>query len=193
MHVGGAPAINNAFNDTITSDLAKADSIAIPLTMVLLVLVFGGLVAAGLPFVVAAGAVLGSFAVLFAVTLATDVSIFALNLVTGLGLGLGIDYALLVVNRFREQLAAGDDVESAVARTVTTAGRTVFVSGVTVAITLSSLSLFPQYFLRSFAYAGRRRHAARRGVRARGAARGARPARRAGQPVQGRARRPRPP
>ncbi len=154
VHVGGAPAINNAFNDTITSDLAKADSIAIPLTMVLLVLVFGGLVAAGLPFVVAAGAVLGSFAVLFAVTLATDVSIFALNLVTGLGLGLGIDYALLVVNRFREQLAAGDDVESAVARTVSTAGRTVFVSGVTVAITLSSLSLFPQYFLRSFAYAG---------------------------------------
>jgi RND superfamily putative drug exporter len=154
VHVGGAAAVSNAISDTITSDLAKADSIAIPLTMVLLILVFGGLVAAGLPFLVAAGAVLGSFAVLFAVTLATDVSIFALNLVTGLGLGLGIDYALLVVNRFREQLAAGDDVESAVVRTVATAGRTVFVSGLTVAITLGSLSLFPQYFLRSFAYAG---------------------------------------
>src|SRR4051794_14634681 len=154
VHVGGAPAINTAITDQITGDLAKADSIAIPLTMVLLVLVFGGLIAAGLPFVVAAGAVVGSFAVLFAVTLATDVSVFALNLVTGLGLGLGIDYALLVVNRFREQLAAGDAVDAAVVRTVATAGRTVFVSGLTVAITLGSLSLFPQYFLRSFAYAG---------------------------------------
>ena len=154
VHVGGTGAISNAIGDTITKDLAKADSIAVPLTMVLLVLVFGGLVAAGLPFLVAAGAVLGSFAVLFAATLATDVSVFALNLVTGLGLGLGIDYALLVVNRFREQLAAGDDVESAVVRTVATAGRTVVVSGLTVAITLASLSLFPQYFLRSFAYAG---------------------------------------
>ena len=154
VHVSGAPALNNAFNDTITKDLAKADSIAIPVTIVLLILVFGGLVAAGLPMVVAAGAVVGSFAVLFTVTLVTDVSIFALNLVTGLGLGLGIDYALLVVNRFREQLAAGDDVENAVVHTVGTAGRTVVVSGVTVAITLASLSVFPQYFLRSFAYAG---------------------------------------
>src|SRR4051794_24518447 len=154
VHVSGAPAINNAITDTITADLAKADSVAIPVTMVLLVLVFGGLIAAGLPFLVAAGAALGAFATLFAVTLVTDVSVFALNLVTGLGLGLGIDYALLIVNRFREQLAAGDDVESAVVRTVASAGRTVIVSGVTVATVLASLSLFPQYFLRSFAYAG---------------------------------------
>ena len=154
VHVGGGPVVGTAINDTITADLAKADSIAVPLTMVLLILVFGGLVAAGLPFVVAAGAVVGSFAVLFVGTLATDVSVFALNLITGLGLGLGIDYALLVVNRFREQLGRGDDVEDAVVHTVTTAGRTVFVSGLTVAITLASLSLFPQYFLRSFAYAG---------------------------------------
>jgi RND superfamily putative drug exporter len=154
VHVGGAPIINTAIGDTITKDLGRAESIAIPLTVVLLILVFGGLVAAGLPFLVAAGAVLGSFAVLFVLTLATDVSVFALNLITGLGLGLGIDYALLVVNRFREQLAAGDDVENAVVRTVATAGRTVFVSGLTVAITLGSLALFPQFFLRSFAYAG---------------------------------------
>jgi len=154
VRIAGPGAVNNAINDTITKDLARADSIAVPLTVVLLVLVFGGLVAAGLPFLVALGAVLGSFAILFLATLATDVSIFALNLVTGLGLGLGIDYALLIVNRFREQLAAGDDVDSAVVRTVTSAGRTVFVSGLTVAITLGSLALFPQYFLRSFAYAG---------------------------------------
>jgi putative drug exporter of the RND superfamily len=154
VHIAGSGAIGNAINDEITKDLAKAESIAVPLTVVLLILVFGGLVAAGLPFLVAAGAVLGSFATLFVVTLATDVSIFALNLITGLGLGLGIDYALLIVNRFREQLAAGDDVDDAVVRTVASAGRTVFVSGLTVAITLGSLSLFPQYFLRSFAYAG---------------------------------------
>src|SRR3954453_2995935 len=154
VRIAGPGAVNNAINDTITKDLARADSIAVPLTVVLLVLVFGGLVAAGLPFLVALGAVLGSFAILFLATLATDVSIFALNLVTGLGLGLGIDYALLIVNRFREQLAAGDDVDSAVVRTGTSAGRTVFVSGLTVAITLGSLALFPQYFLRSFAYAG---------------------------------------
>ena len=154
VHIAGPGATSNGIDDMITKDLAKADSIAIPLTVVLLVLVFGGLVAAGLPFLVAAGAVLGSFAILFMITLATDVSVFALNLVTGLGLGLGIDYALLIVNRFREQLAAGDDVDTAVVRTVTSAGRTVFVSGLTVAITLGSLALFPQYFLRSFAYAG---------------------------------------
>ncbi len=154
VQVGGAPIINTAIGDTITADLARAESIAVPLTVVLLILVFGGLVAAGLPFLVAAGAVLGSFAVLFGLTLFTDVSVFALNLVTGLGLGLGIDYALLVVNRFREQLAAGDDVETAVVRTVATAGRTVVVSGLTVAVTLGSLALFPQFFLRSFAYAG---------------------------------------
>jgi RND superfamily putative drug exporter len=154
VHVGGQAVVFSAFNENITRDLGRAEGIAVPLTVVLLVLVFGGLVAAGLPFLVAAGAVLGSFAVLFTLTLVTDVSVFALNLVTGLGLGLGIDYALLVVNRFREQLAAGDDVETAVARTVATAGRTVFVSGLTVAITLGSLLLFPQFFLRSFAYAG---------------------------------------
>jgi len=154
VHVGGAPVVGTAIGDNVSTDLARAEGIAIPLTVVLLILVFGSLVAAGLPFLVAAGAVLGSFAVLFGLTLFTDVSIFALNLVTGLGLGLGIDYALLVVNRFREQLAAGDDVETAVVRTVASAGRTVFVSGLTVAITLGSLGLFPQFFLRSFAYAG---------------------------------------
>jgi RND superfamily putative drug exporter len=154
VHVAGQPVVFTAVNDTVTKDLGRAEGIAVPLTILLLIVVFGGLLAAGLPFLVAAGAVVGSLAVLFVLTLVTDVSVFALNLITGLGLGLGIDYALLVVNRFREQLAAGDDVESAVVRTVATAGRTVVVSGLTVAITLGSLVLFPQFFLRSFAYAG---------------------------------------
>ena len=154
VRLGGAPLVNEAITKRITSDLGRAEGIAIPVTSVLLIIVFGSLVAAGLPFLVAAGAVLGAFLTLFLITLGTDVSIFGLNLVTGLGLGLGIDYALLVVNRFREELAVHGDVEAAVVRTVATAGRTVFVSGLTVAVTLASLLVFPQYFLRSFGYAG---------------------------------------
>jgi putative drug exporter of the RND superfamily len=154
VYAAGTPIMSAALNDTITADLARAEAIAVPLTVVLLVVVFGSLVAAGLPFLVAAGSVLGTFLVLFLVTLATDVSVFSLNLITGLGLGLGIDYALLVVNRFREELAVHDDVETAVVRTVASAGRTVFVSGLTVAVTLGALLAFPLYFLRSFGYAG---------------------------------------
>jgi RND superfamily putative drug exporter len=155
--VAGPEPVENALNDRITSDLARAESIAIPLTLLVLIVVFGTLVAAGLPFLVATGSILGAFLVLFLVSLATDVSVFALNLVTGLGLGLGIDYALLIVNRFREELAhglPGHDTEAAVVRTVATAGRTVFVSGLTVTITLTSLLFFPEYFLQSFGYAG---------------------------------------
>ena len=98
---------------------------------------------------------LGSFLVLWLITQVTDVSIFGLNLITGLGLGLGIDYALLMVNRFREELGrAAETPTGAVVRTVATAGRTVAVSGVTVAVILAALLFFPQYFLRSFGYAG---------------------------------------
>jgi RND superfamily putative drug exporter len=104
--------------------------------------------------IVALGSVLGSFLTLFALTQVTDVSIFALNLVTGLGLGLGIDYALLIVNRFREELHAGQSVEDSVQKTVASAGRTVFFSGLAVTLVLASLVVFPQYFLKSFAYAG---------------------------------------
>jgi len=111
-------------------------------------------VASGLPFVVAGISILGSFFVIWVSTQLTDTSIFAVNLVTGLGLGLGIDYALLVVNRFREERARGLSVNSAVVETVATAGRTVFFSGVTVAVVMLSLAFFPQYFLRSFALAG---------------------------------------
>jgi RND superfamily putative drug exporter len=106
--------------------LARAESIAIPVTALLLLFVFGSVVAAGLPFLVAGGTILGSFLVLFLVSRATDVSVFALNLVTGLGLALGIDYALLIINRFREELRAGRSVPDAVAATVGSAGRTVF-------------------------------------------------------------------
>jgi RND superfamily putative drug exporter len=154
VYVGGFANVGNSITDTITQDLAKAESIAIPISMLLLLVVFGSVVSSGLPFSVAAGAIIGSFAVIWGITTVTDVSIFALNLITGLGLGLGIDYALLVVNRYREELARGHTVEDAVVRTVASAGRTVAVSGVTVAVVLASLLFFPMYFLKSFGYAG---------------------------------------
>ncbi|MGL5811565.1 MAG: MMPL family transporter [Nocardioides sp.] len=154
VFVGGFGAVSNSITTNVTEDLTRAESIAIPITVVLLIVVFGSVVSALLPFSVAGGAIMGSFLVLYVVTLFTDVSIFALNLVTGLGLGLGIDYALLIVNRYREELSRGLSPARAVERTVATAGRTVVVSGITVALVLGSLLLFPQYFLKSFAYSG---------------------------------------
>jgi putative drug exporter of the RND superfamily len=154
VYAFGGEVVGNAFTQQISRDLAVAESIAIPITALLLVFVFGSVVAAGLPFLVAGGTILGSFLVLFIISRFTEVSIFSLNLVTGIGLALGIDYALLIINRFREELRARESVPEAVAVTVNTAGRTVFVSGAAVAVALASLLIFPQYFLRSFAYAG---------------------------------------
>nr|MBA2419243.1 MMPL family transporter [Nocardioidaceae bacterium] len=148
----GGPGVG--LGETIGADLARAESIAIPITLVLLLVVFGGAVAAVLPLAAAAMAILGTFLALYLVTLATDVSIFSINLATALGLGLAIDYSLLVVSRFREELGRGVDTQTAVARTLLTAGRTVVFSAVTVAVSLSALLIFPLYFLRSFAYAG---------------------------------------
>jgi putative drug exporter of the RND superfamily len=153
-YVGGIEVLYEAINSQIKSDLLIAEAIAIPLNVLMLLFVFGAAVAAGLPMVVALGSIAGSFIVLYIITQFTDVSVFALNLITGLGLGLGIDYALLIVNRFREELAKTNDVNVSVIKTVTTAGRTVFFSGLTVALVLASMILFPQYFLKSFAYAG---------------------------------------
>ena len=154
VYAFGGEVIGNAFTETISGDIARAEGVAVPLTAILLIFVLGSVVAAGLPFLVAIGTILGSFLTLYVISLATDVSIFSLNLVTGLGLALGIDYSLLIINRFREELAAGKSVPDAVAATINSAGKTVFVSGITVAVALSALLFFPQYFLRSFGYAG---------------------------------------
>lgn len=154
VHVGGWAAISSAINTNIKNDLIQAELIAVPVTLVLLLIVFGTVVAAGLPLLVGGIAILVSMVALLGFTQFTDVSVFALNLVTGLGLGLGIDYALLVINRFREELGRGADTATAVRRTVATAGRTVVVSGLTVATTLIALAFYPMYFLRSFAYGG---------------------------------------
>ena len=154
IHVSGFGAVTKAINETIEHDIVRAEIVAIPIVIFLLVFVFGSLVAAGLPLFVGGLAIVGSFFVIWIGSQFTDVSIFALNLITGLGLGLGIDYSLLVVNRFREERAAGNDVPTSVSNTVASAGKTVLFSGLTVALVLVSMVFFPQYFLQSFALAG---------------------------------------
>ena len=154
IYASGTGVFAHAINTKIADDLKLSESISIPLTFILLVFVFGGLVASAMPLLVGVSAILGSFLIIYLLTLFTGVSVFALNLITGLGLGLGIDYSLLMVNRFREELHAGKSVDEAIKRTVATAGKTVFYSGLTIVITLASLMLFPLMFLKSFGYAG---------------------------------------
>ncbi|WP_432012952.1 MMPL family transporter [Streptomyces cucumeris] len=154
VSIGGLVAVRHELQTTIQEDLLRAEMIALPITLVLLVMVFGSAVAALLPLGVGIIAILGTNAVLRGLTEFTDVSVFAQNLTTALGLGLAIDYALFIVRRFREELATGAEPLPAVAATLRTAGRTVLFSALTVAVSLAAMLVFPQYFLRSFAYAG---------------------------------------
>lgn len=154
VYVSGEAVFANAINGRIQEDLKKAEFISIPLTFLMLLLVFGALVASAMPLVIGITAIIGTFFVMYLLTLFTDVSIFVLNLTTGLGLGLGIDYALLIVNRFREELAKGLNKDQAVINTMKSAGKTVFYSGLTVVVTLISLTFFPLNFLKSMGYAG---------------------------------------
>jgi putative drug exporter of the RND superfamily len=139
---------------TIEGDLRLAELIALPLTLLLLLFVFRGLVAAMLPVLGGVFAIVGTFAVLKVLAGTTEVSIYALNLTTAMGLGLAIDYSLFVVSRYREERRKGLDEHAALIRTVATAGRAVVFSGLTVAVSLGALLVFPAAFLRSFAYAG---------------------------------------
>ncbi|MFI6286473.1 MMPL family transporter [Streptomyces sp. NPDC051018] len=154
VSIGGPVAVEHDMTTTIQEDLLRAELIALPVTLVLLIMVFGSVVAALLPLAVGIVAILGTNAVLRGITEFADVSVFSQNLTTALGLGLAIDYALFIVRRFREELGAGADVRDAVATTLRTAGRTVLFSALTVAVSLAAMLVFPQYFLRSFAYAG---------------------------------------
>lgn len=154
VRFGGAAGLYGDITSQVGTSLARAEAVAIPITLILLLLVFGSAVAAALPLVIGGVAIIGTFAELAILGNLTDVSIFAINLTTALGLGLGIDYGLLMVARFREQLAAGDDVEAAVANTVATAGRTIAFSAAAVGCALASLLVFPMFFLSSFGYAG---------------------------------------
>src|SRR4051794_19818662 len=158
-NVAGTWAVYKDVNETVSDDLAKAESLSMPLVIILSLLIFGSVVAALMPAVVGAIAVLGALAVVRLITGVTEVSVFSINVITLLGTGLAIDYALFVVSRFREELARlPEDDPTAAAQairvTMATAGRTVLFSGLTVAAAMSSLLIFPQNFLRSLGYGG---------------------------------------
>ncbi|GJO39499.1 membrane protein [Mycobacterium marinum] len=154
VRAGGSAMEYAQINKQNQDDLLVMELIAIPLSFLVLVWVFGGLLAAALPMALGALAVVGSMSVLRLVTFTTDVSIFALNLSTALGLALAIDYTLLIISRYRDELAEGSSREEALVRTMATSGRTVLFSAVTVALSMSATVAFPMYFLKSFAYAG---------------------------------------
>ncbi|HLH64053.1 MAG TPA: MMPL family transporter [Ktedonobacteraceae bacterium] len=150
--VGGNVPVSVAINTQTSADLERAEMITLPIVVILLLIVFSGLVAAALPLLIGGVAILGAFAVLRVLAGLTDVSIFAIQVVTMLGLGLAIDYSLFIVTRFREELQADEnDVRGAIQRTMATAGRTILFSGLTVSTSLLSLLLFPEFFLRSMA------------------------------------------
>jgi RND superfamily putative drug exporter len=151
---GGLAMVNRQITELSQRDLLLVEAIAIPLSFIVLIWVFSGLLAAALPIAVGGMAILGSMAVLHVIALGTDVSIFALNLSTAMGLALAIDYTLLIISRFRDELAGGASRDDALVHTMMTAGRTVLFSATIVALSMAAMILFPMYFLKSFAYAG---------------------------------------
>lgn len=154
VRAGGPAAIYYDGNVQAAKDLTRAETIALPLTLIVLILVFGSVVAAALPLVVGIFAILVTMALLRLCTMVTDVSVFALNMTTAMGLALAIDYSLFIVSRYREELAAGQTPVAAAIHATRTAGHTVLFSALTVGLALSALAAFDMYFLRSFAYAG---------------------------------------
>jgi RND superfamily putative drug exporter len=153
VRVGGGPLAANALNDTAQSDAARAEMISLPIVLLLLVVVFGGLLAASLPLVLALCGVASTFLVLYGFSFATDLSVYSVQITTMLGLGLGVDYALLMVTRFKLERATTPDIADCVRDTVSAAGRTVFFSGLTVAVSLVGLVVYPAPFLRSMGLA----------------------------------------
>lgn len=150
---GGSSMFFADMLDQSTRDLALAEAVAIPVSAIALVLVFGSVVAAAMPLVIGVFSIVVTSGVLWVLTQFTDVSLFALNMTSVLGLALAIDYSLFIVNRYREELATGIEPAEAVIQAVRTAGRTVLFSAATVALATSALLVFPSYFLRSLAYA----------------------------------------
>jgi uncharacterized membrane protein YdfJ with MMPL/SSD domain len=154
VQYGGTVTLNKEISGQVSTDLRRAELVSLPIVLVLLIIIFGSLVSAGLPLAVGILAIVGASAVLRLLTTFVSVSVFALNLVTVLGLGLAVDYALFVVSRFREELDRQPTVQRALTRTMATAGRTIAFSGVTIAASLASLTLYPETFLRSMGYGG---------------------------------------
>ena len=154
VKLGGFAAINHQLNTIITGDLAHAEELAFPILFLLSLWVFRGLIAALLPPLVGGVVILGAFLFLRGVAEAHAVSIFALNLATGMGLGLAIDYSLFMVSRFREEMANGLSPDVAIRTTLRTAGRTVLFSSLTIAAAAGSLTVFKINFLWSMGVAG---------------------------------------
>ena len=152
--LAGGPSFYADIQIVSETDLQRSELISLPLAAIVLLLVFGSAVAAGLPLAVGGATVIVALAAIFGIAQATRMSIFVLNLTTLLGLGLGVDYSLLLVSRFREELGRGAKLGDAVQRTVATAGRAVFFSGVTVMLGLAGLALFDFAILRSIGIAG---------------------------------------
>jgi RND superfamily putative drug exporter len=152
-YLTGKPVVDWDAQRISKVDLGRAEAIALPLTLITLLFVFGSVVAAALPVALGVMSVTVTFGLLYLIALHLDLSVFALNITSMLGLGIGIDSSLLIVNRFREELQTGS-VEAAVVRTMDTAGRAVFFSGVTTCIGLVSLLIFPIVLLRSLGVAG---------------------------------------
>jgi RND superfamily putative drug exporter len=154
VKAGGLVVAYHQVNEDVKSDLTKSEMVAIPLTVIALIWVFGSFVASILPVAVGLASIIGTMVVLRVLALFTDVSIYALNMTTAMGLALAIDYSLFIISRYREEIRNGLAAADAVRRTMQTAGRTVLFSALTVGLSLAAMLVFPLYFLRSFAYAG---------------------------------------
>lgn len=153
VHVSGGPLLGLQIGERAQEDVKNAELISLPVVLALLLVVFGGLRSALLPLIVAVSGIAGAFLALFAFSEVTDISVYAIQVTTMLGLGLAVDYALLMLVRFREERRHTEDVVEAVHRTVAAAGRTVLFSGLTVAVSLTGLLVFPSVFLRSMGLA----------------------------------------
>ncbi|SDI58133.1 putative drug exporter of the RND superfamily [Actinokineospora alba] len=152
--LGGTVPTEQAMNERSADDLTVAEAVSLPVTLVLLVMIFGSVLAASMPVLVGCLSIFGSLGVLRALSYGFEVNSFALNVAILLGLGMAIDYGLFMVGRFREELGAGATIADAVSRTVATAGRTVAFSATLLVIALSGLVVFPMDYLRSMAYGG---------------------------------------
>ena len=154
VQAGGLTYTNYQINKQVSRDLSIAEEVAVPLTLIALVVVFGSIVAALLPLAVGGTAIIGTLAVLRLLSVFVAVSVYSLNLTTALGLGLAIDYSLFILSRHREELRKGGPRADAIAAAVRSAGRTVLFSSLTIGLSMAAMLVFPFYFLRSFAYAG---------------------------------------
>jgi len=154
VQYGGEAAVNEQINTQTKADLGKAEALSFPILGILLLIIFRSVVAAVVPLALGGLSILFAFLIVRGLTLFTDISIYAINIITLMGLGLAIDYSLFIVSRFREELAAGHEVDEALGITLRTAGRTILFSGLTVILSLLGLLVFHQSFLRSMGLGG---------------------------------------